>query len=88
MNISSPAARTELPEPERRARAVRAVAACARDAGELTELLDMLGLEAGEVLPRPEAPTPVVVPAPRGRGIPISELTALLAAAGLTRQSA
>lgn len=87
MTISTPATPAELVEPERRARAVRTVAACARDAGELAELLDMLGLKAGDVLPRTEDPAPAV-PAQRGRGIPISELTALLAAAGLTRQPA
>jgi hypothetical protein len=47
----------------------------------------MLGLKAAESRPQPRpvaAPAPAI-PGQRGRGIPIAELTALLAAAGFAR---
>lgn len=71
------------PAPEQRARAVRAVASRARDADELAELLSMLGLDAAEARPQLQHTAPEA-PALRGRGIPIAELTAMLAAAGFT----
>jgi len=84
-HISAP---SQNPAPQQRARAVRAVAGCARDADDLAELLDMLGLDPADARPQPQHMAPEVpeMPAPRGRGIPIAELTAMLAAAGFTQE--
>lgn len=65
----------ELPEPERRARAVRTVASCAQDAEDLAGLLEMLGLRAEEAWPqRLPAPRPTPEGKHPNKHIPITEL--------------
>lgn len=65
----------ELPEPERRARAVRTVATCAHNAEDLAALLEMLGLRADEARPQrlPASQTAPEVKRPN-KHVPITEL--------------
>ncbi|KAA9160209.1 hypothetical protein FPZ12_017815 [Amycolatopsis acidicola] len=71
----------ELTNRDEKARAVRVTSAYAHDAEDLGMLLDMLGLKAADVLPEPADAGPEV-PAPQGKGLPMAELTALLATLG------
>lgn len=73
--------RPDMSEPARRARAVHAVAGAARDADDLRDLLAMLGLDPAESVPA-ACPDPRV-PTPRRRGMPMADLTAMLAAIDL-----
>ncbi|HJQ48045.1 MAG TPA: hypothetical protein VJ870_17255 [Amycolatopsis sp.] len=74
----------DMTEPERRARAIRAVAGVAHDADDLRSLLDMLGLDPGETVPH-EHPAPARRHGERG--IPMTDLTAMLATADPQRHS-